>query len=334
MYTDEDLYSAVQEGIFEETAVDRFRQFMEKTNNVLAVDEENFKLISGFNDIFVVIASLVLLGSVGWLVSKVDPALGLFSAAVLSWFLSIVFVVQRRLALPAILFLGVFVGTSSAFAFVVLGKLDVQLKFMLPSAAAFALAMTGLHWYKFRVPITVAYGMACGMAFVISLLLSMFPSLLEFINIILLVCGMGTFALAMYWDAQDTERKTRKSDTAFWLHLLAAPLLVHPIFAMLGVLEGQATLWHMTFVVALYLLLGLVSIIVDRRAMMVSALGYVIYAIAQLFKQSGTVDYGFAISGALIGALLLFLSAAWAPIRAKLLLQLSDGVRLFVPPVK
>src|SRR5438874_3733945 len=34
---------------------------------------------------------------------------------------------------------------------------------------------------------------------------------------------------AMAFDASDRERATRRADCAFWLHLLAAPLIVHSL---------------------------------------------------------------------------------------------------------
>lgn len=105
MYTDEDLYAAVREGIFEEPAVERFREYIANKANTKSVDEENFRLISGFNDIFVSIAAFVLMISAGWLASQAAPALGYGVVAVLSWLLSIFFVQRKKLALPAILFL-------------------------------------------------------------------------------------------------------------------------------------------------------------------------------------------------------------------------------------
>ena len=53
MYTDEDLYAAVKDGVLDETAVERFRSFVSGRAHTRLVDEENFRLISGFNDIFV-----------------------------------------------------------------------------------------------------------------------------------------------------------------------------------------------------------------------------------------------------------------------------------------
>ena len=131
-----------------------------------------------------------------------------------------------------------------------------------------------------------------------------------------LVAGVAVFATAMRWDATDTLRQTRRSDVAFWLHLLAAPLLVHPIFTLLGVTSGHADLGQALAVVVLYVAIALVSLAVDRRALMVSALTYVLFAFSALLKQYGVVSLSFAITAFAIGAALLLLSAFWHPTRA------------------
>jgi hypothetical protein len=52
------------------------------------------------------------------------------------------------------------------------------------------------------------------------------------------------FGIALRWDASDRERRTRRADVAFWLHLLAAPLLVHPVFTTLGTWGGSIDGWR------------------------------------------------------------------------------------------
>ena len=42
----------------------------------------------------------------------------------------------------------------------------------------------------------------------------------------------------MRYDLSDPARETRRTDAAFWLHLLAAPLLVHTLVR--GMLPGLA----------------------------------------------------------------------------------------------
>ena len=56
----------------------------------------------------------------------------------------------------------------------------------------------------------------------------------------MLLLGVGVFLFAMWWDASDRARLTRRSDVAFWLHLLAAPMIAHPIFTLLGLNNGSS----------------------------------------------------------------------------------------------
>ena len=58
--------------------------------------------MSGFNDIFVVIASALLLTAVVWIGSAFAPGLGWWLAAASCWALSEFFVRRRRMALPTI----------------------------------------------------------------------------------------------------------------------------------------------------------------------------------------------------------------------------------------
>ena len=61
MYTDEDLSQAVKNGILKQEAVDKFRLFISQQKNTQSADEENFRLITGFNDIFVSISAFILI---------------------------------------------------------------------------------------------------------------------------------------------------------------------------------------------------------------------------------------------------------------------------------
>jgi hypothetical protein len=143
----------------------------------------------------------------------------------------------------------------------------------------------------------------------------------------MLIAGLAIFAVAMRWDISDRERKTRRSDVAFWLHLLASPMIVHPVFVMLGIADGDAQLWKMLVVLAIYLSLGAVALIIDRRALMVSGLAYVLAALIELFRNFGAVSLNVALAAVVIGSALLLLSAFWHHARAVLLAALPAGVR-------
>jgi MFS family permease len=334
MYTDEDLYAAIKAGALDENAVASFRNYMESSRNTQAADEENFRLISGFNDIFVAIASLLLLVSAGLLAALAHPLLGFFVIAPISWGLSLYFVQKRKLALPAILLLGAYAVGVFGFFMTLLEQFEIVKTEAIMIACAPSAVMIWLHWLKFKVPITVAAGVVYLSMLVLSVFFTYLPEPKKYISIILMGCGLMSFAIAMYWDSQDTERKSRKSDVAFWLHLIASPLIIHPVFSSLDPTGRGASIAEFIMIICIYAILSLISIIIDRRALMVSALIYVIAALAKLFESYGSMSNSLAASGVFIGAALLFLSAAWHPTRARLLTIIPQSVKKYLPSTK
>jgi hypothetical protein len=153
-------------------------------------------------------------------------------------------------------------------------------------------------------------------------------------SLLLFGAGLAVFALALWWDAGDRLRQTRRADTAFWLHLLASPLLVHSAFTSLGLGESAAQ-WHTALAVALlYVGIALVSLAIDRRAMMVAALAYVLVAFSALLKGQGFVNLNFAITALAIGSALLLLSAFWHPVRSVVVRALPVALRSRVAPLR
>ena len=61
MYTQHDLEDAVDQGIFSRDDVARFEAHVASRKKTHEVDEERFRLIGGFNGIFVVIACAMTL---------------------------------------------------------------------------------------------------------------------------------------------------------------------------------------------------------------------------------------------------------------------------------
>jgi hypothetical protein len=337
MYSDQDLNDGVTEGIFSDASVQQFRHFMAQSSNTNPVDEENFRLISGFNDIFVVIASGLLLVSVAWLGSTIGPWMGALGFSACSWALAEFFVLRRRMALPAIGLLLTFLG--GIFALPILFNAAVAGQYQ---PTEFSLVISGvltgiaarLHWLRFKVPITVAAGTAAGLACVLALIVSVLPVAKTWLLPLVFVAGLFTFVLAMVWDAADRSRQTRHSDVAFWLHLVSAPMIVHPIFTSLGILQGLESISSSLIVLVLYVALALVSIAADRRAIMVSALIYVVYAFSSLLDNYGMVSYSFALTGLCIGASLLLLSAFWQKSRKGVLKLVPKPMQLHLPELR
>ena len=118
---------------------------------------------------------------------------------------------------------------------------------------------------------------------------------------------------------------------AFWLHLLAAPLIVHPIFTLLGLNTGEATVGEGVVVILLYAILGITALAIDRRALLVSALAYVLWALQSLFRTFGAVELNVALTALVIGSALLLLSAFWHQARRAVVHQLPGSLQGKLP---
>jgi hypothetical protein len=358
MYSQNELDDAVAAGAITAESAASLRAFMEAQRSGPAVDEEQFRLITGFNDIFVSIAAVILLVAVGWIGQWLGTAMGTqvdsdgpsflapVAVAAVSWGLALFFTARRRMALPSIILLLAFIGSVFAATALLLTYAvgadtlnnNNQLAGILAAASgAVAAVAAWLHWRTFRVPITVAAGAAAVSAIAVGLLMAALgPKIDDAKNLILgfvLLLGIGVFLVAMRWDSSDPARVTRRADVAFWLHLLAAPMIAHPIFALLGLTDGSVSVTEGLVVVLLYVLFGLTALAIDRRALLVSALAYVLFALDELFKQFGAIELNVALTALVIGSALLLLSAFWHQAREAVVKPLPDSLRAKLPVV-
>jgi hypothetical protein len=359
MYSETDLEAAVTGGVLTADQAAAFRDFIAAERQLPAADEEHFRLLTGFNDIFVGIAATILLVAVGWIGQYLGPKidfdgpspLGPLFVAASAWGLAEFFTLKRRMALPSIILLlafasGCFFATLFAEVLIVGERnMSPQGMFLLVGiAAAVACAATFAHWRRFKVPITVAVGAGAVATLVITLVASLLiggepdrlslaqqETIRRWLEGTALLLGIATFLLAMRWDASDRKRETRRSDVAFWLHLLAAPMIVHPVFSLLGLTTGQATIGGAVIVILLYVALAMVALAIDRRALLVSALAYVLWAINALFQQSGAVELSVALTALVIGSALLLLSAFWANARRAVVGPLPESLQAKLP---
>ena len=338
MYSESDLEGAVAAGVIPQATADAFRHHIAATRVTPAVDEESFRLLTGFNDIFVGIAIALLLTSIAWLGGWVKAGLGGFGVAVAAWVLAEYFTRVRRMALPSIILLLAFVGGVAGTMIGTLADINPdwsdRTDAMVAAGIAFVTAGAAwVHWKRFMVPITVAAGAAAIVGMIAALALSIDPAAKDNLLFpVLFVGGLGTFALAMWWDGSDLTRTTRRSDVAFWLHLAAAPMIAHPVFHMLGVFEHDIGAAQAVIVLALYVVFAFIALAIDRRALLVSSLAYVLYALSTLFNQAGAVELSMAFTAFVIGSALLTLSAFWHPMRRAVIGTLGGlGDRL--PPV-
>ena len=333
MYNDEDLASAVEAGVFSDEAVVAFRQHVDELRQSPAVDDEHFRFITGFNDIFVVIACALLLVSVSWIGAAIAPWAGAFLQAASAWALAEYFARVRRMALPSIVLLLAFVGGVVGGGMLLAKSVGLDDEPGMGFGCALGAGAAWLHWLRFKVPITVAAGMAVLVFALVALSSGIIPGAKDGWPIFIFLGGVLVFISGMRWDASDTQRQTRRSDVAFWLHLLAAPLLVHPVFLLLGAFDKSMGLGSALVIAVLYGCIALVSLSIDRRAMMVSALAYVLYAFNTLLQEYGVVSLSFAFAALTIGGALLLMSAFWHACRTFVVAFYPAAIREHLPPL-
>ncbi len=355
MYSEDDINSAVTAGALSPEAAQSFRNHMSRMRDLPRGSEENFRLLNSFNDIFVSIGVVILLLAVGAIGQAIGEGLAggndqlhdtfqvLFAGGFVagaSWPLAEFFTRKRRMGLPSILLLLAFVGGTFAAVFGLSASFaelgNERLAAILGAGSALVAAGAAyVHWKRFMVPITVAAGAAALSGTAIGLIASIVgPDAMneQVLLGLVFLAGLAVFTFAMRWDITDRDRTTRRSDVAFWLHLLAAPMIAHPIFALIGVTEGDNIGLGAAFgVLAVYVGFGLVALAIDRRALLVSALAYVLAALTFLFDEFGAVELNFALTALVIGSALLTLSAFWLPIRKAVVAALPEDLQAKVP---
>ncbi len=307
----------------------------------LGVDDEQLRLVSGFADIFVTIGIVLFVGALAFFMdagSGSTPALAGMGAA--AWLLAEFFTGKHRMALPSIVLLllfvvAVFLVSLQVFTALLPTSPTVQERFWFlptPDPAALAVAamvtagLAALHFVRFRVPITVAAGAAALCLLALGTVASLAPALNETgINVVLLICGLAVFALAMGFDISDPARRSRRTDIAFWLHLLAAPLIVHPLLrGMLHTSADRLSVGAAVGILWVFVLLGVLAVVIDRRAILVSGLLYAGVAFGTLIRSVGLTGETYLFPAVLLalGAFILLLSAGWQPLRRALLRRL------------
>jgi FtsH-binding integral membrane protein len=289
--------------------------------------------------------------------------------AAIMWGLGEVFARRRRLFLPAIAIvcaLTVFTVISVAllYAGVLAGRgfegLDIstmppELRYGILLATAFAFIAPFAFYLRFRLPFSLGLTGGGVAAFVIiAALISNFELAMRFISPLYLVLGIVLFLAGVAFDARDPARTTRYSDNGFWLHFAAAPLILNGAFGLIGQLfgapeglpstgalvssaaEGSATATaHAALTLAVVVLLGVISLLINRRVLIVSTLITTGVAIGILMNAVGLGAGALAATTLIVlGAFVLILGASWHSTRRALLGWVKpDGAwaRIFPP---
>ncbi len=355
MINTDDIRAAVGSGLLTESQAASLTALSESRRGAregLDPGDEPFELFRGFNEVFVMVGLVILAGGwvgvVGWTVYdqlETWRSTSIFYSgvsAVLLWLLSEYFVRRRRMVGPAILLTLMFAG-NAGFGLV---QQYAQV-FMLAQEDYSSLILPGLltvvavliFWLRFKVPFAMAL-IALGLfatALLAAAVQSGTPEDISDIFVfsaesnfawITLALGVVTFVCAMYFDGSDPHRVTRRSAQGFWLHLVAAPMIINTV--ALSILSNEAGPKYSVILVAMAAF-AIVAIVIDRRSFLLAAIAYVVSVLLTLNPALEDSSGAAVILG--LGVFLVFLGAFWARIRAMFLNGLPLGrLRNYLPP--
>ena len=291
--------------------------------------------------------------------------------AAIMWVLGEVFARRRRLFLPAIAIvcsLTVFtvIAVALLYAGVLLGRnidssnwnleaMPPELRVGIMIATAFAFIAPLAFYLRFRLPFSLGLA-GGGLAFfvIVAAMIANFELTVQFIAPLYLGLGILLFLAGVAFDARDPARTTRFSDNGFWLHFAAAPLILNGAFGLIGQLfgapdgltsssalvmsaaeGGAGATAHAALTLAVVVLLGVISLLINRRVLIVSTLITTGVAIGVLMNAAGLGAGALAASTLIVlGAFVLVLGASWHSARRALLGWVKpDGAwaRVFPP---
>lgn len=336
-----DIEAAVSANILTPSQAQAFAEFIDARYG--GSETEDVRFVRGFHDVFITLGTAAMLGGVAFAGKLVgSPGLLSVTCLIVSWGLAEFLTRKRRLLLPSNL-LAVSVGLSGAALgwFGAAAQLG-QYHGALPLVSAACGWLSAFCFYlRFKLPLAMAISFAGMLAFFSSTIAAGAPSWFEAnVNVVVLGSGLITFAFAMQQDLNDPHRITLRSDNAFFLHLMAAPLIVHALISLAtggggDTLETTPSgeIRQSVVMIAIIIGLALIALLIDRRAMLVAGIGTLGYAVWVIIAAAKLdVDLVFSLTLILIGVLILLIGIGWHAVRRELLGLMPGSLVQRLPP--
>lgn len=312
-------------------------------------DTEAPRFVRGFHDVLITIGVAIVMAGVSGIGS-------VFAALPVIVILAEILVKRQRLALPAVLLTVLYVHFIFLTAVIVQDQyLDTQadpyLRFLLV-VLPFAVLLPPFYW-RYRIPLSLSLwflSLAAAALGVVFLALTRLAGGADFIAdhpmisaAIFLAAALALYAVAMSYDLSDRFRVSRRSDIAFWLHLVTAPALLYSTlaFVFLGDLanntlfSGSKGLQEALAVLAVVVVLMVIGLIIDRRAFVTSGLLSLGLATASLLRQMEASPEIFVFLTLLIvGLVVLTIGIGWPHFRRWAVAPLPIPLKEKLPPLR
>ncbi|WP_164892833.1 hypothetical protein [Mesorhizobium sp. M7A.F.Ca.US.010.02.1.1] len=341
-------------------------------------DEENLRLVGGGNDLFVTVGTVLLSAGFFFVLTTLLPGQTFWIAgilAVFAWGLAEIVTRQHRMKLSSSVLALIFMAAIlAALALQVEASFGIrkpetiwQLLALRQTASRAGYLFLGggiiaaaIYFWRFRVPIiagaiAIAFTLLAFLQTAIILYDSVttgaiappriedVPELLRAALYMPLICGLIVFATGVAFDIYDRDRRKIWSDCAFWLHVVSAPMLVHPLFIMAtgqNVVFGHIAPDANATIMLTILILGFlyVALAIDRRSLLVPTLAYfgslgIYYLVNSASDSTGIPP--FALILVVVGALIILFGAGWQRIRRIVVKPtLPAAVIRRLPPLK
>jgi len=340
--------------------------------------EENLRLVGGGNDLFVTVGTVLLSAGFFFVLTTLLPGQTFWIAgilAVFTWGLAEIVTRQHRMKLSSSVLALIFMAAILvALALQVEASFGIrkpetiwQLLALRQTASRAGYLFLGggiiaaaIYFWRFRVPIiagaiAIAFTLLAFLQTAIILYDSVttgaiapprledVPELLRAALYMPLICGLIVFATGVAFDIYDRDRRKIWSDCAFWLHVVSAPMLVHPLFIMAtgqNVVFGHIAPDANATIMLTILILGFlyIALAIDRRSLLVPTLAYfgslgIYYLVNSASDSTGIPP--FALILVVVGALIILFGTGWQRIRRIVVKPtLPAAVIRRLPPLK
>ena len=318
-------------------------------------DTEAPRFVRGFHDVLITIGIIVLLIGL-WGVANRYVSL----AAIV--IMAEVLVRRQRLALPAVVLTIALVNWLVLTIVSYIGFMpflfDNSLHGAIVPVAPFPILL-GLFYWRYRVPLALALLLFSLFGVLLSVIFYAIGSLLGSSDVpvdypvltfvILFVAALGSFSLAMRFDLSDPQRQTRRSDVAFWLHLVTAPALLYSTILLvlrLQLANSGVVFTNLTnalfgsYVQALTVLLVvlammLIGLVIDRRAFVTAGLTSLGLATGAILRHNnaGLDKVGFLVL-MIVGLVVLVIGIGWTDLRRIVVRRLPISLQSRLPALR